>query len=197
MLLFSLKEMCRWQLCTKHTDARPHTESGMSLNEHSFFALSVYGTTRVSVRFGNIIHYIRAADRDRLQKNETNHVVRPRLLLSESIVRPSCIGWGSCVERSAVSPTARRRWMPVCLSSGGRAARQNMALSAVLKRGFSPPPPLLSLFCSLRRLEECGDDYSLGLSISQPCGWTGKSCWDVIIDFKDRDSKTFRNVGHC
>jgi len=25
---FSLPEMCRWQLCTKHTDARPHTESG-------------------------------------------------------------------------------------------------------------------------------------------------------------------------
>ena len=134
MLLFPLKEMCRWQLCTKHTDARPHTESGKSLNEHSFFALSVCGTTRVSVRFGNIIHYIRALDRDRLQKNETNHVVRPRLLLSESIVRPSCIGWGSCVERRAVSPSARRRWMPVCLSSGGRAARQNMALSAVLNR---------------------------------------------------------------
>jgi len=46
----------------------------------------------VSVRFGNIIHYIREIDRDRLQKNETNRVVRPRLLLSESIVRPSCIG---------------------------------------------------------------------------------------------------------
>lgn len=140
LFFFPLKEMCRWQLCTKHTDARPHTESGKSLNEHSFFALSVYGTTRVSVRFGNIIHYIRAPDRDRLQKNETNRIVWPRLLLSESIVRPSCIGWGSCVERRAVSPTTRRRWMPVCLSSVGRAARQNMALSVVLNRWSSPPP---------------------------------------------------------
>ena len=107
-------------------------------NEDSFFALSVYGTSLVSVRCGSIMHYISAPERERLQKNETNHIVRPRLLLSESIVRPSCIGWGNCVKRRGVSPTARRQWMPACLSSCGRASRRNMAINTVLNRWSAP-----------------------------------------------------------
>jgi hypothetical protein len=72
-------------------------------------------TDWASERYGNIIHYISAPERDRLQKNETNRIVWPRLLLSESIVKRSCIGWGNCVERRGVSESARRLWLSACL----------------------------------------------------------------------------------
>lgn len=119
---------------SRHTVARPRTVSGKRFQWTQLLYFICLWTISASVRFGNIIHYISAPERDRLQKNETNHSVRPRLLLSESIVRPACIGWENGVERRGVSLTARRLW----LSAGGRATRHNMACGGVLNRWSAP-----------------------------------------------------------
>jgi hypothetical protein len=95
--------------------AWPHTESGNRFQCSELPCFISLWTDWAPVRFGNIIQHISAPERDRLQKNETNRIVWPRLLLSESIVKPSCIGWGSCVERRGVSEIARRLWLPACL----------------------------------------------------------------------------------
>jgi hypothetical protein len=109
---------CRWNPIPhtlRQSDARAHTESWKRFQWSQLLYFICLWTDSASVRFGNIIHYISAPERDRLQKNETNHIVWPRLLLSESIVKLSCIGWGNCVERRGVSVIARRLWLPACL----------------------------------------------------------------------------------
>lgn len=112
-------------------------------------------TISAPVRFGNIIHYISAPERDRLQKNETNHSVRPRLLLSESIVRPACIGWGNGVDRRGVSLTARRLtvcWRYGSASQHGVRRRPQQVVCALAK-------------CSIRlhSLKECDEAIMIWL----------------------------------
>lgn len=136
----------------------------------------------MSVRCGSIMHYISAPERERLQKNETNHVVRPRLLLSESIVRPSCIGWSNCVKRRGVSPTARRQWMPACLSSGGRATRRNMAINTVLNRWSAPW--YMRLFCA-KTFDKAFKKAVMTVKAWR-CGWRFKSAgmWRLTLNAK-------------
>jgi hypothetical protein len=128
-------------------DVRPRTGSGKMFEWTQLLCFICLWTSSASVRFGNIIHNISAPERDRLQKNETNHTVRPRLLLSESIVRPACIGWGNGVERRGVSLTARRLWM----SGSGRPTRHNMAMR---RRPQQVVCALARCFCILCAMSE-------------------------------------------